>query len=96
MSIVSLILASAILCVPQARKLPKIDGAIGKEEWKEGVKIAGFLKSSPEPLLVNGGDGFATFLTDRKRLYCALRVRSRNVDIGGGLRAAATRRSSSC
>ena len=92
MNLLGIILAGAVLAVPQARNLPKIDGVIGKTEWNDGVRIAGFLKSAPEPLLVNGGEGFVTFLTDGKRLCAAWRVKSRNVDIGGGLRAAATRR----
>ena len=78
--------------VPVARELPAVDGVIGPREYDEGVRFAGFLRASPEALLVPGGEGFATFLTDGATLYAAWRVKARNIDIGGGLRAAATDR----
>ena len=81
--------------IPAARSVPVVDGAISSGEYDEGIRFAGLAKSSPEPLLVPGSDGFVSLLCDRKTLYVAWRLKARNIDVGGGLRASATKRDGS-
>ena len=75
--------------IPVAGVLPSIDGKISAREWDEGVTLPGFVSLSAKGRMPSGGDGYATFLSDGVRLFAAWRVRARNVDVDGGLRAAA-------
>lgn len=81
--------------IPEATRLPVVDGTISYREYDEGFMFAGLAKSSPEPLLVPWSDGFVSLLCDRKTLYVAWRLKARNIDVGGGLRASATKRDGS-
>ena len=78
--------------LPFATSLPSVDGVMSEREWDEGVTVAGFFAPSAKGRLSAGGDGYATFLTDGSRLFAAWRVRARNVDVDGGLKAAAKNR----
>ncbi|MDD3545706.1 MAG: DUF6067 family protein, partial [Kiritimatiellae bacterium] len=72
--------------------LPEIDGVIAACEYDEGLRLAGFLSGSGRPVLSPGNEGFVTFLSDGTTLFVAWRVKARNIDIGGGLKAKATAR----
>ena len=79
--------ASAALTYPirlAEGPLLEIDGVISPH--------AGFLNATPPKLLSPGNEGTALFLTDGRTLFVAWRVKARNIDIGGGLRAKAAKR----
>ena len=87
--------ASAALTYPirlAEGPLPDIDGVISPHEYDEGTAFAGFLNATPPKLLSPGNEGTALFLTDGRTLFVAWRMKARNIDIGGGLRAKATKR----
>ena len=83
---------SPVVELPCAGRLPVVDGVIAPGEYDEGMRFGGLAKSSPEPLLIPGSDGFVSVLSDGRTLYVAWRVKSRTIDIGGGLRSYATTR----
>jgi hypothetical protein len=83
--------ANAVFTIRKASgSLPVIDGVVTAHEYEEGLRLAGFLSVSGGRVLSPGNEGFATFLSDGTTLFVAWRVKARNIDIGGGLKAKAT------
>ena len=83
--------ASLTASVPKASRIPVIDGVLSPGEWNDAVSYSGLMKTGGESVQA-GGEGSVRFLTDGKWLCAAWRVRARNVDIGGGLKADAKTR----
>lgn len=71
---------------------PAIDGVISREEWRNSLRLGGFLRPSPNPVLVANGEGFVHFACDGSNIYFAFHVPAKNFDPGGGLKSDAKER----
>lgn len=80
--------------MPLSQDKPVIDGIVDPGEWRNSLRIGGFLRPSPEARLNAGGDGFVNFACDGKFLYVAFRTPAKNFDPGGGLKTDAQDRDS--
>jgi len=84
--------AETVYPFPKAKgALPNIDGEIQSGEWDSGTRFGGFLQGTPFAKLPPGYEGFATFLSDGKTLYVWFHTKAHNVDIGGGMKANASK-----
>lgn len=69
---------------------PVIDGRIDEQEWKKGVKLAGFIRHNKG--LLPEQRGFVYLMTDLEHMYVGVKTTTPNNDPGGGLVANASER----